>query len=103
MAMRVSTILLCLLIPTALSATENDDAFRDYINNVICLNPQGDLVITCNAATTTIGGNGSTLSQTGNTGTQGSNDLSARNQVDQAVSGDAEAIRIQQQRWGGVQ
>ncbi|MCP5014556.1 MAG: autotransporter outer membrane beta-barrel domain-containing protein [Ketobacter sp.] len=100
MTMRVSATLLCLLLPAALLATENDDAFRDYINNVICLNPQGDLVVTCNAATITIGGSGSTLSQTGNTGTQGSNDLSARNQVDQAVSGDAEAIRIQQQRWG---
>lgn len=71
-------LVLSLTCSTLANATQNDDAFEDYINNIICENPEGNLVSTCEDASTTIGGSGETLSQTGNTGTQGVNELAAR-------------------------
>lgn len=67
--------------PGLLLATENDDAFQDYINEVICDSPEGNLIITCEAATNTTGGSGETLPQIGNTGMQGASEISAREQV----------------------
>ena len=75
---RVWLLLAALPFQNAL-ATLNDEAFRDYVNNVVCDSPQGvNLQLTCDAAAVTIGGSGNTLSQTGNTGTQGANELSSR-------------------------
>ncbi|MEE2733697.1 MAG: autotransporter outer membrane beta-barrel domain-containing protein [Pseudomonadota bacterium] len=75
-------------------ATTNDDAFFDYLNTVICDAPEGDLVATCAAAGETVGGSGETLSQTGNTGTQGANELAARErlQLPGTENEDSEAV-----------
>lgn len=87
----------------AQGATVNDDAFFDYLNTVICDVPQGDLIATCAAAGETIGGSGETLSQTGNTGTQGANELAAREKL-QLPTSEAEetaaSTRLDFSGWG---
>lgn len=87
------------LASAPLQANQNDEAFKDYVNNEICASPGTvDLALTCSLAATTVGGSGSTLPQTGNTGTQGSDDLSARERTDKTQGSTAET-RFQLQQW----
>lgn len=92
-----------LWVGAAHSATSNDDAFFDYLNNVVCDNPQGTLVATCAAASETVGGSGQTLSQTGNTGTLGANELAAREKLKlPAAEAEEESAgaRLELSGWG---
>ena len=100
---RGPVVVAAVLISPSLWANQNDDAFKDYVNNVICNNPQGDLVITCNAASTTVGGSGNTLPQTANISAQGVNELSSRESTNKAKlsqQSEEDAARVQMQRWG---
>lgn len=103
MKVKLLTLTVVSTLSMGAGAKSNDKAFFDYINNVICDNPQGNLIVTCNAATTTIGGSGTTLSQTSNTGTQGASELSATDQLNRSKTSDKDSetnTRIEFDQFG---
>lgn len=97
-----SALFLSLSVASICTATTNDDAFFDYLNNVICDAPQGNLVATCAAAGETVGGSGETLSQTGNTGTQGANELAAREKVQRPATDTEESDASTRLEFNGL-